>query len=120
MNLGVTTLDPGRSRACPNRMDQRVPAVPSCCANWQYRSTRSRKAGQVLLAPRWARTMTLFPHYFSEEVVPSLAPAPKSAVRRTQEAGGRNDLLGSSRECFIPLAGKVAAHLWLDLQCEMV
>ena len=42
-----------------------------------YRSTRSRKAGQVLLAPRRVGTMTLFPHYFSEEVVPS-------AVRRTQ------------------------------------
>jgi len=30
--------------------------------NSHYRSTRSRRAGQVLLA--------LFPHYFSEEVVP--------------------------------------------------
>ena len=60
------------------------------------------------------------PQYFSEEVVPSLAPAPKSAARRTQEAGGLNDLLGSSCECSIPLAGKIAAHLWLDLKCEMV
>ena len=38
--------------------------------NSHYRSTRSREAGQVLLAPRKVGTMTLFPHYFSEEVVP--------------------------------------------------
>jgi len=44
--------------------------------------------------------MTLFPHYFSEEVDPS---------------GGRNGLLGSSCECFIPPTGKIAAHLWVDL-----
>ena len=37
--------------------------------NSQYRPTRCRKAGQVLLAPRWFGTMTLFPQYFSEEVV---------------------------------------------------
>ena len=36
--------------------------ITSGYTNSQYRSTRSRKAGQVLLA--------LFPHYFSEEVVP--------------------------------------------------
>ena len=35
-------------------------------------------------------------------------------------SGGRNDLLGSSCECFTPLAGKIAAHLWAALYCEMV
>ena len=40
----------------------------------QYGSTRSRKAGQVLLARRRIGTMTLFPHYFSDGVVPSAVP----------------------------------------------
>ena len=61
--------------------------------NSQLRSTRSRKAGQVLLAPRRVGTMTLFPQYFSEEVVPANVPL----------AGGEN--IGAS------LA---------DLKCEMV
>jgi len=66
--------------------------------------TRSRKAGQVLLASRRVGTMMLFPHYFSEEVVPSAfrrTQQPPRIVRRMfHPAGGENSgesLAGSAK-----------------------
>ena len=48
--------------------------------------------------------LALFPHYFSEEVVPQLRL--------------RNDLLVPI--CIGTSCEKIAAHLWVDLYCERV